>query len=230
MEPTNDSRLYLPELFAIRARANIRRAAAFTDLPLRILGVPVRPITARTWSMLVAIDSPFARGGQVEGWHVLDFLWIHSRFYRSTAAPGWRLAKAWALRPALWRLGRPWHRALGLGRDRDWTLAALALATAEIRDLVAETFADAPPRKRKDSAPPIATLEAFLVHEFAAEYGWAPERTAAMPLARLIQLHKCLRASRGEDPQDAEEAEVLARHIRGRNEKLAAERAVKLNS
>lgn len=217
-----DQRLHLPELFAVRARANIRRAVAFTDLPLKILGVRLRPVTVRSWSMLVAMDSPFARGGRVEGWQVLDFLWIHSPYYRPTSAWAWRLVKAWALAPAVARLARPGHRLLGLGRDRDWTLAALALAQVEIQDLVADAFADAPPRKASDSAPPIATLEAFLVHEFASEYGWAAEVTAALPLARAIQLHKCLRASRGESPRDVEEEEILAKHLRQKNKLQAA--------
>jgi hypothetical protein len=224
--PAPDQRLYLPELFAVRARANQRRALAFTDLPLSVLGVRIRPLTPRSWSMLLAIDSPFARGGTVDGIHVLDFLWIHSPVYRSTAATGWRLAKAWALLPALWRLARPVHRALGLGGNADLALAALALATVEIRDLVAEAFADAPDRKAKPAAP-VATLEAFLVHEFATEYGWAPDAVAAMPLARLIQLHKCLRLSRGEEPTDAEENEVLAAHLKKRNAAAVAARLEK---
>jgi hypothetical protein len=102
--------------------------------------------------------------------------------------------------------------------------AALHLAGADIARLVDDAFADAPPRAGRPGKP-LATTEAYFIHEFAAAYRWAPERTRHTPLRQLVQLHRCIRAARGEDISDSGEERIWAEYLRAKNAKLAADRA-----
>lgn len=99
----------------------------------------------------------------------------------------------------------------------------LTTAIADIQGIVEKAFADSPAASGRPGKP-IATLEAYFVHEFAIAYRWMPERTSSAPLRELIQLHRCIRSSRGEEITDDAEEDVLADHLRQRNDALAPTR------
>ena len=189
-----------------------------TDLPTRILGVAIGPITPATWSILNAIESPFLSGETCTERHVLDFLWVHSPRYVNTARP-WRTRKFWTLLPAVLSFACPWRKA-----DEERRRVVLALAVVQIRELLMECFADAPGRKARQPQP-VASVEAFLIHEFASTYQWDAEITRHFPLAQLLQLHRCIRVSRGEPLQDDGEDAILAAHLRKKNAARLAETA-----
>jgi hypothetical protein len=218
MTETPDQRLKLPELTAYREAASRRRAAAFCDAPDYVLGQEVRPLTPRTFSMLVAVDCHFILGGRATEGDVRNYLWFHSPRWCHSGCPGWQRHKALALRPLFRELASPWRRRMGLPLDVPRYAAALALAVADIRRIVEDAFADCPAGSGDGAA--IATLEAQLVAAFAREFHWAAEYTRNQPLRQLFQLLRCVRAARGEDIHDRGEQEILAAHLRRRQEAL----------
>jgi len=214
--PARDDRLRLPALLEYRIQAERRRAAAFADAPTWILGCLVKPITPHTWSMLTAMRSPLLTGGRVEAWHVLDFIWIHSPLFRDTSRPFWRLAKWWALRRARFELLQPWRKLIGRRLDLHRHLATLAIAISEIKEELENAWADGPP-KSKRALKPIASLEAFFIHEFLFHYGQPAEVTRHQPLRHLVQLHKVLRVARGDANEDEGENRILEKYLREKN-------------
>lgn len=196
---------------AYRAEASKRRAAAFCDAPDYVLGQEVRPLTPRTFSMLLAVDCHFIVGGRATEGDVRNYLWFHSPDWCHSGVAGWQRRKAQAIRPLLRELASPIRRAMGLPLDLARYGAALALAVADVRRLVEEAFADCPAGSGDGVA--VATMEAQMVNTFAREYHWTAEQTRNTPLRQLFQLLRCLRASRGEDVGDRGEQEILAAHI-----------------
>lgn len=221
-----DQRLRLPALLEYRARTAKRRAAAFCDVPDYVLDIPVQPLTPATFSMLFAAGNAFVTGASPQERDVREYLWFHSDLWVHGAAADWWQRKRRALAPlefALWPRVRRW---LGLKPDRNHVTALLALAIADIQELLENAFADAPAKSARPTKS-VASLEGFFVHEFASAYGWPPERTRHTPLRQLMQLHRCIRAARGDELDDQGEAEILAAHLKARNDALAAERAKK---
>lgn len=214
-----DHRLRLPALLEYRARAAQRRAEAFCEAPRTICGVNVRPVTPATYSALYAMRSPFVHRRAADAGDVAAFLWLHSPAFRHTGVDGWRAAKRRALRPffrALW----PWSLRFTFRRaDRARAVAVVALACAEIDQLLADAFADAPAEAGRPQRP-VATLEGFFTHEMAVAYGWTPERTRHTPLAQLMQLHRCIRIARGGEVTDDGEDRIVAAHLRERQAQL----------
>lgn len=223
MSQPSDQRLRLPALLEYRAQAAQRRAAAFCDAPNAILGMAIRPFTPATYSALYAMRSPFLlqRSPQIED--VAAFIWLHSPDYCHTGIAGWHQKKTRALAPLRRQLRQPWRRWLGMRPDRDHALAVVAIASAEIIRIVDEAFADAPAAAGRP-AKPLATLEAFFVHEMAVAYGWTPDRTRHTPIAQLMQLHRCIRSARGQEITDDGEDKLLAAHLRRRQQELDAQR------
>lgn len=214
--------LILPALAVHRAAVARRRATAFIAIPDRVLGIDCQPISPASYSLLHAVGSPFLFGGTPGEREVKQYLWFHSPLWCDDSHPEMK--------------GR-YHRALLafnrflIGR-RGWRLrrpcldecaAVLALAGADIEAHMASAFADAPAASGKPGSP-LASLEAQLVHEFARAYSWAPERTRLMPLRQLFQLHRCIRAERGEDILDEDEEQIKAAHYIRRNAELKAAR------
>lgn len=218
-----DQRLRLPQLLEYRARALARRAEAFCDAPEFVIGIPVNPLTPATFSMLLATKSAFLSGGSATENDVINYLWFHSPLYSHTGVQGWRQRKRLALARYSFEMGQPWRKWVGLKPDRNRQRSALVNAITEIRKLVTDAFADAPAASGRPGKP-IATLEAFFIHEFAVAYHWMPEQTRHTPLRQVIQLHRCIRSSRGDEVSDDGEDRILAEHLRKRNDALAAER------
>jgi hypothetical protein len=215
---TVDQRLKLPELVAYREAASRRRAAAFCDAPDYVIGQEVRPLTPRTFSMLVAVDSHFILGGRATEGDVRNYLWFHSPQWCHAGTPGWQRAKAMALRPLFRELASPWRRRMGLPLDLPRYQAALALAVADIRRIVEDAFADCPAGSSDGAA--IATMEAQMIASFARELHWPAEYTRHQPLRQLFQLLRCIRAARGEEVNDRGEQEILAAHLRRRQAEI----------
>ena len=218
-----DQRLRLPSLIEYREAASVRRCEAFCDVPDYVLGIPVRPLTPATFSMLRAVGSHFVCGGAPTEGDVRNYLWFHSPDWCNITVKGWERRKARALAPLMRQLANPWRRRLGLRLDVPRYSATLLLAITDIRKIVEDAFADIPAASAGNSAP-LACLEANLIHCLAKGYGWTPERTRATPLRQLFQLVRCIRASNGEDVCDAGEQQLLADHIRQRQAKLDAQK------
>lgn len=211
---TTDQRLRLPKLITYREAASRRRAEAFCDAPDYVLGQEVRPLTPRTFSMLVAVGSHFVVGGRATEGDVRNYLWFHSPAWCHSGVNGWARSKARVLRPLLCELAPRRVRWLGFQLDLDCYSAALALAIADIRRLIDDAFADCPAGRSGGAA--IATVEAEMINVFAREYCWPMERTRNTPLRQLFQLLRCVRASHGDDIGDRGEQEILAAHLRKR--------------
>lgn len=211
-----DQRLRLPALVEYRAAADVRRASAFCDVPEYVLGIEVLPLTPRTFSMLYAVKSHFIHGGQVTEGDVRNYLWFHSRLYAHCGVPDWQERKRQALRVLDRELNQPWRKFILMRPSLARYMAVLNLAIADIRGIIAEAFADSPPAYSSGETP-IATLQAQVIHLFSELYGWAPEYTSAMPLRKLFQLQRCIRAARGRPIEDRGEQEIIADHLRRKN-------------
>lgn len=222
--PVVDYRLRLPELAEYRAAAVKRRAAAFCDVPEDVLCIPVQPLTPRTYSMLLAKGNRFIVGGMPKIDDVVDYLWLHAANWTHCGVDGWELRKRQHLRPLTVQLRQPWRRFLRLKPRAEHAAAAMALAIVDIKRIVDEAFADTIAATGAPGAP-IATLEAHFIHLMGVAYQWAPERTRVTPLKQLFQLNRCIRQARGDTVQDAGEEMILYRHLKAKNDALAAARA-----
>lgn len=222
MPEAPDQRLRLPALLEYRAASALRRTAAFVEGDDMVLGQITKPLTPATFSLMVAHRSRFFCGGgpAAEG-DVRNYLWFHSPNYAPFGVRDWRERKEKALWRLSWILEQPWRRWLLRKPCVHRYTAVLQIAVAEIRHLINEAWADASPASGTASAP-LASLEAQMIHEFAAAYGWPPERTRHTPLRQLFQIHRCIRAARGEDVKDAGEQAIIAGHLQRRLADLQA--------
>jgi hypothetical protein len=218
-----ENTVYLPELTEYRQQCTKRRAEAFCDAPEYVLGIEVRPLTPATFSMLVATDSAFLMGGQPREHDVRNYLWFHSRLYAHCGVQDWRRRKTAALHQLTAQLSPAWRRRLGLPAPVGRFVSVLTKAIVQIRLLVDEAFADSPPKSGRPSKP-IATTEAYFVHEFSLAYHWPPQKTSNTPLRQLIQLHRCIRSGRGEEISDDGEDRIWAAYLDVENAKLESQR------
>jgi hypothetical protein len=154
---------------------------------------------------------------------VRHYIWFHSPLYSHSRKAGWRRRKKTALRKFERELGG-WRWLLGLRPDPYRYIARLNLAITEIQQIIENTFADAP--TESGGGKPLATLEASFIHAFAVAYQWKPDETRRTPLKKLIQLHRCIRAGRGDDVRDEGEDRIQAEYLRKRNEVAMARREV----
>lgn len=194
-----------------RAANAARRARAFIDCPDYVLGLPVRQMTLPTWTMLHATGCRFVAGGVPLEGDVRNYLWFHSRLFTQG-----RFAK-----PLKWLALLPFSSALHRKKDEDYYCTVIAMAIVDIKNLIAETFADAPKGRQRDGSAAPACLEAQLVHLFTKEYGWSTEKIKRTPLAQLLQLARCF----GIDEDDEGERNIRFAHLKKRNNELADEKA-----
>lgn len=149
------------------------RSEAFVDYTPRLCGLDIEPITLRSYSRLIAFDSPFVCGGPVGAEDIAIFIWIHRpEFAQRAPAERRRIfcAVLSALHPVFPRLNELGHvvravlkpslrachrlaprRALVALLDR-WLVPShstrFSEAVIEIRRLVAESLADFPSERR----------------------------------------------------------------------------------
>jgi hypothetical protein len=224
MSDTPDQRLRLPQLGEYRAAQATRRAEAFCDAPEYVLGIEVRPLTPATFSMLLATGNAFITGGKPGELDVRNYIWLHSPLFCHIGNKDFYARRKRALRKVDVALCEPWRRRLRLGATPGRYYPALLRAMTEIRALIESAFADAGSPSARPSKP-LATLEAFFVHEFAVAYHWMPDRTRHMPLRQIIQMHRCIRAARGDEVSDEGEDNILAEHLNKRHAELMAAKA-----
>lgn len=214
MDQASPNQLYLPALAEHRKRAAARRAAAFVPGPDLVCGITCNPITPPSFTMLQALGSRFICGGGQPGeGDIRNYLWIHSPEFE----PGnsWRVRRKRArVVGRFTALGRKaWLRVFRVP-DIHTYVAAMAFAINDIARLVEDALADAPATSGLGTKPARATLEAQMIDLFAQAYHWTPERTRATPLRQLYQL---IRLINHDDNPDAEEAEIIAEHLRKLN-------------
>lgn len=227
MPEPKDQRLYLPQLTQYRAAAARRRATAFSGASDYVIGCRVSPLTPAAFSRLYAVGSPFICGGTPTELDVRHYIWMTSPHYCRAIGVTWRIKKLLVMAPFVIALGG-WRRLLLMRPSVPHYLLQLARAIGDINSIIERAFADSPPASGRPGKP-IATLEAFFVHEFAVAYRWTPERTSNTPIRELIQLHRCIRSARGEEIADEGEENILAEHLKRRNAEAAAQRKAATN-
>lgn len=188
-----------------------RRARAFIDCPDYVLGLPVRQMTLPTWTRLHACGSRFVNGGVPLEGDIRNYLWFHSRLFTTGI-----FAK-----PLKWLALLPFSAIVHRRRDEDYYCTVIAMGIVDIKNIIAETFEDAPRGKNRDGSAPPACLEAQLIHLFVKEYGWTTEKIRTTPLAQLLQLARCFSL----DEDDEGERNIRFAHLKKRNDELAAEKA-----
>jgi hypothetical protein len=149
-----------------------RRARAFIDCPDYVLGMPVRPVTPSSWTMLHAVGSRLLTDETPLEGDVRNYLWFHSRLF--TLSPFWAPVLKWV---ALLRFSAVLHRRRN---DVEWYVATIATAINDIRGILSDALADAPTGGR--SCAPGPCMEAQLVHFCASTYGWSEASSRATPL------------------------------------------------
>ena len=193
-----------------RAEVIARRARAFVDCPDYALGIELKPITPKTWTMLHATGNRLICGGgpPLEG-DFRNYVWFHSS--RFTASGRFAKFKKWLALV-------PFNVMLRKRRGKDWYVACLALMGTELERIVIETLADAPTGGRPTSPGPC--MEAQFIGLFAKEYGWSAEYTREQPLRKLFQL----RRNFGAEDDDEAERRIRFQYLRERNAELAKEK------
>lgn len=179
-----------------------RRARAFVDCPDYALGLELKPLTPKTWTMLHATGNRLICGGQPLEGDLRNYIWFHSENYTI----GGRFAK---LRK--WSALLRFNIMLRRRQSSDWYVACLALMGTELARIINDTLADAP--KGGNPTSPGPCMEAQFIGLFAKEYGWNPEYTREQPLRKLFQLRRNFDQS---DDDDGERA-IRFNHLRQRN-------------
>jgi hypothetical protein len=187
---TEKEAAYNVEIKAIRRRASIRRSGSFTELPERVLGVGLNPITPESWELLVGSENAFAIGGIPKEKDLLNFVWFHSDIFKSKRLPLW--LRYWIttqrLRNRLVPLFTiPKHR----GTVFD---VRFAFACGQARAIVDQTFADCrkPSDDGGDGEPVAACLAAQMADRLASEYSMPMAEVLRTPIRRLMQLARCI--------------------------------------
>lgn len=212
-----------PEIVAARAKNARRRAAAMcvdTDI---VLGIELRALCPATHSMLVTKGNAFLRGSRPTPGDVRDYVWFHHPTFRPDDEPGRRVVMKQLERAAFRSSGLPWWRC----RTGDRLAHGYAVAIQAIEESVESTFADAPaPRDDdRDNTPIGACLEAQTIHTFSKAYpSWPVEYIRWQPLRKLYQYLRTMRAERGSDDMDREEARLMVAHLRAMQAQADAER------
>ena len=199
-------------LQSLLAREEENRALAWLDLTPDLLGVPVRPFTARMRHDLVLAGNAFMCGRRATAADVFDFLWRLSPHYAHVRRP-------WALRgtgPRLWCLWRAFGSLTTAAHfyliERHVSRLPIPLAAAAIVDRLMVIFQDRPASSETEAdteakqpsllPPPRAHWLDDLVEAFTTRKGWTPDEVLGYPLARLFQLHRASLLARGQRPID----------------------------
>lgn len=214
---TDSAPLVLPGLGEIRRRAALRRSGAFCPGLDYVLGIPCRPITPATFSMLHATGSRFIHGGEPMEGCIRNYLWFHSPQFVPADHPRHAANRRRALAQFTRSLlGPRWFRPFVRRFQPHRYSVVLALAANDIAAHIEESFCDAP---GGSGAPgkPIAGLQAQMVDLMAREYGWTPAQASETPLRQIFQLVRCIIAHNGGDLDDSSENALLVAHLRAKN-------------
>lgn len=178
-----------------RADAHVRRASAWANVPETVLGIPLRPITPASASLLMGIRNAFIAGIPPIEADVKNFILFHSLDF-DPLNPSPRFWKRLKIRVRTDKALCPWNTPKA--RQKGIRATNFLRACQEIRAIVEETWADALPPDSDDGALPPATvlmasLQAQLYHSFAKEYAFwpLPQAIEHTPLRQLFQLLRC---------------------------------------
>lgn len=220
---------YQRQLAEVQAQASARRLAAFVDYQSVVCGLPLQPLTLRTYTLLSAWGNAFVRGTPVTFKDIVQFVWVHQPAFHQFNVRGRRAVsrRLWsALRPAYPTLNSIFRFLRCLPRCRFFRHLVVptkgeryAAAIAEIRRIVQEATADFPPGS--DDAPPaICSLTPVFVNLMIRGYGLdfaaAEHRVAHLPLKQLVQyLRETMhRLSKGQDKLlTAEESRIWSDYL-----------------
>jgi hypothetical protein len=212
--------LHLPALADYRRSAALAQAEAFCPIGSEVLGMMIEPLTPPRYSMLYAVGNRFLHGGTPREEDVKLYLWICSASWVPNTRAGARRTYHRALAPLNLALHPRWSL---FGRSVERQAMILARVIDAIETITAADFASAPAAGGRAGSP-LATLEAQMIHEFSVAYGWSAELTRRTPLRQLFQLHRLIRAARGEDVSDPVEDTIKAAHYQRRNAELKSRR------
>lgn len=142
---------------------DLRRDAAFLDLPLTLCGVECCHLTPRRLAVLMVSQSPFVCGGLPMPEHVAQFLWALDPEFDYTAS---RKREKFIQR-----------------------IASLAYddAVKQIADYVDEVFMDSPASDSGQIEESCNSWLASIVDALASEYGWSQAQVLDTPIACVFQ-------------------------------------------
>jgi hypothetical protein len=173
---------------AIEKESHIRDSS-FIDVPERICGFDVKPLTFRHLLWLSSTANVFACGGVPEQKDIGGFFVIVGE---------WTGLKRYF---GLKKLGR----------------IPKADAIESISDFIAESFQDSQGSPPKDTTS-YYSAAASLVDLFAGQYGWGESEILNIPVKRLFQYQNAIRARHGEtvffNPSDRVRGDWLAEQNR----------------
>jgi hypothetical protein len=162
-------------------RENNLRDAAFLDLPTRIQGLLLAPMTLRHWIILNGIGSPFLVGGLPSLEQLIQFFWVMNPKFTP---------------------GRSFRRGRFIASCRSLLYGQAVLSC---RALVRDTFQDGPPSSGNGDEAPGYSFAASIIHALASDYGWTEDYILNIPLRRVFQYMKIARMTReivrGETPR-----------------------------
>lgn len=159
---------YRESLEKAEQEESLLRDLAMLGLPVKLCGVECNQFTPRHYMMLVAAQSPFICGGDIEPEHVAQFLWVVSVCFDSDDADA-----------------RDFFVAL-IGFEVEFNEATVA-----IEKYLADAFMDRPPSIKRARNSPSVSFAASMVHYIAQQYGWSVDEILDKPLAQLYQFLKC---------------------------------------
>jgi hypothetical protein len=134
---------------------------AWLDVPERIGDIEVQPMNLKHLLILDGIDSPMIKGGNVEDYDLLMFVWILSKEFCYNAK----------------------RRDKFFERARKVSNYQLKQFAQEILD---KAFAESDTMKNSDKSQTF--FIAYFVDCFAREYGWSVDEIMKTPLSRAFQL------------------------------------------
>jgi hypothetical protein len=206
---------YSTRLLVARYQTSRRRAAAMCLPDDLVMGLYLRPITPASFSMLLATGNAFTLAGiEPRIADIRDYIWFHSSGFTTDLTRA--KAEKSAVMAKLERHALPPWRAWRYSRASRLSIRSMAYALAgnQIAEIVAESFADAPPPSSGGGGVG-ASLEAQFIDLFAREYGWEPERISATPIRQLYQFLRCINPT----DYDADEARIIAEDLAAANAK-----------
>jgi len=170
-----------------------RRSAAWAAVPEGVLGLPLSPITPATFDLLHGTRNAFVCGLPPVMADVRNFILYHSPGFDPDAPTPRFLSR---LRVNL-RIERALCPLLTARRKRDAIIAERFMqAVREIREIITDTWADAPPPndEGENQGPSVAAaLHAQFADMFAREYHHWPHPLPLRhtPIKQLMQLARC---------------------------------------
>lgn len=177
---------YAKKIATARAVAQERRDCALVDIPFLVAGkVELRPMCLPDFLILVAAGNALVTGQQPPSESDLGRFWAgHSSQFMWVLSPEWSRSPAARAR-FIERVGR---------------LPAAAVYR-DLRDYLAETFADAPKPARRTTGtegqaddPVRVSFAAIWLHQLASRYHWSRAEIRATPLRELWQYLRCIQA------------------------------------